>query len=84
VQEEAADELIGRKRHEPGLGMMAVVLPAEPHEGGGTKLIGSTSTKQNGLAGGFHGVLDDGLLVSFGDTAKGCSVSRAGLCGYSS
>jgi hypothetical protein len=35
------------------------------------KPMGSTSTKQNGLAGGFQGVLDDGLLVSFGDTAKG-------------
>src|SRR4029077_10607473 len=29
VQEEAADELIGLKRHELGLAMMAVLLPAE-------------------------------------------------------
>ena len=29
VQQEAPDELIGRKRHKLGLGVMAIILPAE-------------------------------------------------------
>lgn len=33
VQKEAADELIGRKRHELGLAVMAIILPAEGRRG---------------------------------------------------